>query len=540
MQTLYDLINRLQNQKPGNKKRGHNTGRGRSSSRNGRGGSANNSRPGSRAQSGSRPRSGSKGRGASGGKNKKGNRGRRQYNGFPMVQMPTPILTESEQKKLSNVYDLYHREDKTPAWPEGVGSMVAFESSRSDGINPMTIVARKLRQTKKTKQYVNTTSIGGAPTVQHLEYTSTTYDDEKHTFLLYNGKMKPAASLGDSVMTDQEDTKMSGIFKETIAEAKSSWVTGVYYLFYSIALTSTSRTPQKKSKNCMFISILVPCTRISDITETNIREEQQLGTVQVKAFPKINAPVSSREDLLSKYKDFIYGMNYDHDCKLTTEQLESIDHKFKNIMTTSSNDPCKYVVKRVSGSVGDIQVIQSDKIKFGERFGIPDKTSDTSRMKLQMVCPMPGMSAKSKTTVQSIVKHVMHAIEAKVRSEDYRKVMGTGSTWNGANSRKYVKALLKYSNLCFFYRIMHYTLGNQRILQLKNVMQTWSAYFEEHSCLPSKDSLAALKVQAKPTDEVPLRYKERQHPDDSTDEDEGQESDDDTSMKEDQGSNGGT
>ena len=442
-----------------------------------------------------------------------------------MVQMPTPILTESEQTKLSKVYDLYHHEGKTPVWPEGVGSMVAFESNRSDGINPMTIVARKLRQTKKMKQYVNTTpnASGGNPTVQHLEYTSTTYDDAKHTFLLYTGKMKPKASLGDSVMTDNEDTKMSGIFKDNITEAKASWETGVHYLFYSIALNSTSRTPQKKSKNCMFISILVPCTRIADVTETNIREEQQLGTVQVKTFSKVNNAVSSRDELLAKYKDFIFGMNYDHDCKLTTDQLETIDHRFKNIMTTSSNEPCKYVVKRVSGSVGDIQVIQSNKIKFGTRLGVSDKTSDTSRMKIQMVCPMPDMSGKSKTVVQSIVQHVMHAIEAKVQSEDYQKVMGTSSVWNNALARKYVIALLKYSNLCFFYRIMHYTLGNgqQRILQLKNVMQTWSAYFEEHNCVPSKDSLAALKVAAKPTDPIPLRYKSRQHPDDSTDEDEG-------------------
>jgi hypothetical protein len=279
----------------------------------------------------------------------------------------------------------------------------------------------------------------------------------------------------------------------------------------------------------MFISILVPCAQIGDITETNIREEQQLGTVQVKKFAKINDPVSSREDLLTKYKDFIYGMNYDHDCKLTTDQLETIDHRFKNIMYTSSNEPCKYLVKRVSGSIGDIQVIQSDKIKFGQRYGVQDK--EQTRMKLQMVCPMPGMSAKSKTVVQSIVKHVMHAIEAKVKSEDYRRVMGAKQTWNNEMARKYVKALLKYSNLCFFYRIMHYTLGNQRILQLKNVMQTWSFYFEEHACLPSKDSLAALKVRAKPTDPVPLRYTERQHPDDSTDEDEGQAS----SMRNDEG-----
>jgi hypothetical protein len=279
----------------------------------------------------------------------------------------------------------------------------------------------------------------------------------------------------------------------------------------------------------MFISILVPCTRITDITETNIREEQQLGTVQVKKFAKINDPVSSRDDLLTKYKDFIFGMNYDHDCKLTKEQLESIDNRFKNIMTTSSNQPCKYVVKRVSGSVGDIQVIQSDKIKFGERFGISDKASDKSRIKLQMVCPMPGMSAKSKTVVQSIVKHVMHAIEAKVKSEDYRKVMGTNTTWNNEMALKYVKVLLKYSNLCFFYRIMHYTLGNQRILQLKNVMQTWSAYFEEKGGLPSKDQLDTLKTREKPTDQVPLRHKARQHPDDSTDEDEDSKSDDSSS-----------
>jgi hypothetical protein len=431
--------------------------------------------------------------------------------------MPTPILTESEQEKLRKVYTLYHHEGKKPTWPEGVGSMVAFESSRSDGINPMTIVARKLRQTKKMKQYVNTTPVvsGGKATVQHLEYTSTTYDDEKHTFLLYTGLPK-----SNSAMSNVSD--VGDIFTENITEAKAAWEEANHFIFYSVAMTATSRTPQKKSKNCMFISILVPCTRISDVTETNIREDQQLGTVQVKNFAKINDPVSSRDDLLTKYKDFIFGMNYDHDCKLTTEQLESIDHRFKNIMTTSSNESCKYVVKRVSGSVGDIQVIQSDKIKFGERFGISDKDSDKSRIKLQMVCPMPGMSAKSKTVVQSIVKHVMHAIEAKVKNEDYRKVMGTGKTWNNEMARKYVKALLKYSNLCFFYRIMHYTLGNQRILQLKNVMQTWSFYFEENGCLPSKDSLAALKVRAQPTDEIPLRYTERQHPDDSTDEDEGQ------------------
>jgi len=288
-----------------------------------------------------------------------------------------------------------------------------------------------------------------------------------------------------------------------------------------MTLTSFSRSrPQKKSKNCMFISILVPCTKINDITDATITEEQQLGTVQVNTFDKINAPVTSRDTLLDKYGPFLYGMNYDHDCKLTTDQLETIDHRFKNIMYTSSNEPCKYLVKRVSGSTGDIQVIQSDKIKFGQRYGVDDKTSDTSRMKLQMVCPMPGMSAKSKTVVQSIVKHVMHAIEAKVRSEDYRKVMGTNTTWNNAMARKCVKALLKYSNLCFFYRIMHYTLGNQRILQLKNVMQTWSFYFEEKGWLPSKDSLDKLKIRAQPTDVIPLRYKSRQHPDDSTDEDE--------------------
>ena len=312
VQLLHNLASKLLKKTKKGKKQ-----RARSQSENGRGGSGRNSRSGSKSRSASKARSASKGR------NQKGNKGQRKYNGFPMVQMPTPILTESEQKKLSKVYDLYHLVDKTPDWPAGVGSMVAFESYRSDGINPMTIVARKLRQTKKMKQYVNTTpnAAGGQPTVQHLEYTSTTYDDEKHTFLLYTGKPKPKELLGDSVMTDNEDTKMSGIFKDNITEAKASWATGVYYLFYSIALTSTSRTPQKKSKNCMFISILVPCTKIADVTETNIREEQQLGTVQVKTFSKVNNAVSSRDELLAKYKDFIFGMNYDHDCKLIDSRI---------------------------------------------------------------------------------------------------------------------------------------------------------------------------------------------------------------------------
>jgi hypothetical protein len=144
---------------------------------------------------------------------------------------------------------------------------------------------------------------------------------------------------------------------------------------------------------------------------------------------------------------------------------------------------------------------------------------------------MPGMSAKSKTVVQSIVKHVMHAIEAKVRSESYRAVFATEKAWNGAHARQCVIALLKYCNLCFFYRIMHYPLGNQRILQLKNVMQTWSFYFEQKGWLPSKDSLDKLKIRAQPTDVIPLRYKSRQHPDDSTDEDEAASSSDDEVLK---------
>ena len=382
----------------------------------------------------------------------------------------------------------------------------------------MTIVARKLREKTKKKQYINTST--GQATVMYLPVKTTTYDDEKHTFLLYSGIEKTIAEMSDDAKK-AEEADVVAIFNNDIATAKGAWENKKHYIFYSMTLTSFSRSrPQKKSKNCMFISILVPCTKVIDTTDDTITEEQKLGVVQVNTFDKINAPVTSRDTLLEKYRPFLYGMNYDHDCKLTTDQLETIDHRFKNIMCTSSNEPCKYLVKRVSGSVGDIQVIQSDKIKFGKRYGVGDKGSDTSRMKLQMVCPMPGMSAKSKTVVQSIVKHVMHAIEAKVRSEDYQRVMGADSTWNNEMARKCVKALLKYSNLCFFYRIMHYPLGNQRILQLKNVMQTWSAYFEEKSCLPSKDSLDKLKIRAKPTDAIPLRYKSRQHPDDSTDEDE--------------------
>ena len=446
-----------------------------------------------------------------------------------MVQMPTPNLTEAQQTALTTVYREYHHEDKKTAWPEGIKILTAYEGHRSDGINPMTIVARKLRQTKKMQKYVQPVSdlaaVGSKPIVQHLEYVSTTYDDEKHTFLLYSGTLKGDSPMQEAAKTDKEPDSR-GLFDNNIDTAKGVWKGEKHYIFYSMALTSFSRTPQKKSKNCMFISILVPCTPIDDITETNIREEQQLGIVEVNVFDKINDPVSSRDELLAKYKPFIFGMNYDHDCKLTTDQLETIDHRFKNIMYTSSNEQCKYLVKRVSGSVGDIQVIQSDKIKFGDRYGVPDKATDTSRTKLQMVCPMPGMSAKSKTVVQSIVKHVMHAIEAKVRNEDYRKVMGVNTTWNNQLARDCVKALLKYSNLCFFYRIMHYPLGNQRILQLKNVMQTWSAYFEDHNCLPKKAELDALKVSARPTDAIPLRYKSRQHPDDSTDEDEGKAMDD--------------
>ena len=201
-----------------------------------------------------------------------------------MVQMPTPTLTEKEHTSLNKVYGLYHKEDKAPAWPSGVGDLTSFESNRSDGTNPMTIVARKLRQTQKTKEWVNPTT----KSVEHLKFVSTTYDDEKHTFLLYTGTAKPRSQVeasADIAMTGGIQTE---IFQTDLEEAKKSWVTGRHFIFYSMALTSTSRTPEKKTKNCVFISILVPCTRIGDITETSITEEQQLGTVQASQIANIN------------------------------------------------------------------------------------------------------------------------------------------------------------------------------------------------------------------------------------------------------------
>ena len=322
VQQLHNLASKLlKKTKKGKKKRQ------RSQSENGRG---RNSRSGSKSRAGSRARSGSRGR------NKNGQQQKPKPNGFAMVQMPTPQLTERMHVKLNEVYADYHTGHK-PVWPDKLGTLTAFQSSREDGGNPMTIVARKLRETKKTKQYVNPT--GGANRqgeVKHLAYTTTSYDEVEQTFLLYSAV--PTTPPLTTQLTTKPDTNMKSndfdkeIFDADIEKAKLAWKEGVHYIFYSMALTSKSNTT-KKSKNCVFISILVPCTVISDITETTIIEENQLGTVQVKSFEgDINSLVLTRKQLLTKYGRFLFGMNYDEDCDLTTDQLQTIDFRFKNII----------------------------------------------------------------------------------------------------------------------------------------------------------------------------------------------------------------
>jgi hypothetical protein len=183
-------------------------------------------------------------------------------------------------------------------------------------------------------------------------------------------------------------------------------------------------------------------------------------------------------------------------------------------------------------STGPIQVIQSDKIKIGKRYGIEDANAGSTRMKMQMVCPMADMSPNAKTVVRRIVEHVMDSIQEKVRDEDIQGIVKKNKTWDSETARNLLRALLHYCNMCFYYRIMHYRLSNARILQLKNAMQTWNAYFVAKEVLPSKETLDGLKKKEQPTDEVPLRWKTRQHPDDSTDEDETASKRDDDTIEE--------
>ena len=136
---------------------------------------------------------------------------------------------------------------------------------------------------------------------------------------------------------------------------------------------------------------------------------------------------------------------------------------------------------------------------------------------------MCGTSPYAKTVIRDVVKQVFENIKTKMRDQNYRetvipkyKVEGVTETWNDTVARRYLKKILEHCNLAFFYRIMHYKLSSARISQLKNVMVMWGAYFENQKCLPSKDDIT--KTREQPTDEIPLRRKWPQHPDESTDE----------------------
>ena len=418
--------------------------------------------------------------------------------GFAMVQMPTPTLDKTNIEKMHQAYKLYHTPDVTYTWPAKRGVLTAFQSDRSDGNAPMTIVASKLVEEDGMELYVDKSS--GTAQVSHVPYKSWKYDNINNTFLLY-----VSGTMGQ---TDD-------LFKKNIEDATEKFSASTYYLFYSMALYSDSKY-NKKRKNTIFISILVPCETLTGKSDTKIIEPQKLGIVKAKAFTNINGAVANRTSLLSKYKDFIIGTNYDSDCKLTQEQLKAIDVKFKSILEGT------YLVKRITQSLGPVQVIQSEAIKFGNRFGIQQPT-DENRMIIQMVCPMPGTSPYAKTVIRDVVKQVFENIKTKMRDQSYREavikkyqVEGATETWNDNVARRYLKTLLSTCNLAFFYRIMHYKLSSGRISQLKNVMGTWGLYFENAKCLPGKDDIS--KIREQPTDEIPLRRKWPQHPDESTDE----------------------
>ena len=435
------------------------------------------------------------------GKKPKGDVKKIKQNGFAMVQMPTPTLTSEIVTKLDKAYKLYHTSAGSKyTWPKTLGNLTAFQSNRSDNNAPMTIVASKLVEEDGMELYVDKTT--GKAVVSHVPYKSWKYDNINNTFLLY---------------VNSPDMKFPDLFDANVQTASTAFSDSEskYYLFYSMALTSDSKYSQKR-KNTIFISILVPCELLTGTADTKIIEPQKLGIVKSKAFQQVDSAVADRSSLLDKYKSLIIGTNYDDDCKLTQAQLKAIDVKFKSILEGT------YLVQRITQSLGPIQVIQSEEIKFGNRFGIQQPT-DKNRMIIQMVCPMPGTSPYAKTVIRDVVKQVFENIKTKMRDQNYRetvipkyKVEGVTETWNDTVARRYLKKILEHCNLAFFYRIMHYKLSSARISQLKNVMVMWGVYFENQKCLPRKDDIT--KTREQPTDEIPLRRKWPQHPDESTDE----------------------
>ena len=528
------------------------------------GGSRANSRRSSRANSREPSRSNSKGRPRS---NSRGpvrtyTQGRRstprpgkyakESGDFSMPQVPLPFMDIFAISKSRQVYEKYGKDEGNFHFEETAGfeaSIVgdgeikarrytAFQTNRSDGELPRAIVAQSVIARKKTQDIVSKKQDGTSGEVTTIPYDSYALDSENNTFLLYVHSVRTVKTGNETNAMDLDDAHQAimkkevrpettdAVFDADIDAASTALKTRGCYLFYPISYTVLSKKQPGRGIPA-HLTMFFPVEHKENVAN-NILHKDKLGIVKPKAYTNdgdytLTTSVTTREDLLQKYKNYISCHSFCDECKFSSDMIKDIDGKIRTIMERH------YLVKRTNQSTGPVQIVHSRRIKIGARMGEARKEHKIRNYAMSMVFQMPNKDDKFKNVICKLGRDVMLAIVHKAMDTKYQEgilneiqVTTTREQkalkWNAKLSREYMIRMLHTCYRCYHYRIMNKMITTSRVFALKDPMFTWKQYFQNQGAIPHKEVWDKLvRERENPTSTLPPRI--YLLPDESTDED---------------------
>lgn len=403
---------------------------------------------------------------------------RKESRGFAMCQMPLPEFHPSSITDARYVYQSYGQPAGT--FKIEKKSFYAFQTNTVNGELPKTIVAQRLNRTKRSKDVIEQNAVKTIP------YESYALDSVDNTFLLYvstNNMVSEGAKLED------EEEEIFGVLDgENGAVAEFQKPGREYYIFYSIAYTVLSKREPGKTIPA-FMTLFVPCTLQKNIAD-NIIHKEKLGIVKptlITGAPAVETVVSTRTELIEKYKAYISCHSFCDECKLSASDLHSIDSKIRAVLEGT------YLVKRVTESTGAVQIVHSPRIKIGARFGAPNNSQKIRNFRMSMVFQMPYKTDTQKAVIRKLCRDVMFSIVAKVKDPKYQKSImynpadPTANTeWTSGLAKHYMLEILRVFYECYYFRIMHHPINATRVYALSSGFFTWKQYFEERAVIPAK------------------------------------------------------
>lgn len=386
---------------------------------------------------------------------------------FALLQTPVPHLTAAKIAGARVCYSTYG--------VSGLGIFNrdyghAFQASTTDHRAPQTIIARSMKSAETRER------VPGSK--EYLTYDKYQMGRPNDSFLLY---------VGGGNSTDMQDL-WSAETKTAATAFKHANTT--YNMYYSFAFMSSVQKEHDTTKHDtpIFCTMLIPC-KLHNIEAGlfNLILPDSIGFVEPDEFPKPPDDLTYTS-FFDTYRAYILATNFTRDCKLTDANWAEIKARLKSI-----DGP--FDVTRVTNSFGPIQVVQSGKLKIGNRVGV---TAEKGTLNLQMVFPTYGMQSgtspgNSINLMHACFHNIMVKIKAKLDDDKYQKVMGAaGGAWTKTRVQALMLGLLDTYNTFLFNIGMSLPVTAERADFMANGMVSWKQAFITTGFIPKQDKWDAV------------------------------------------------